>query len=338
VKSYKLNIAPDEVQEDTGLLLDSFETGIRATSEQDLWEMYDEGNSGGTVTQSSTEAWTGTYSAKAHLNEDRIYMEFYTWHTPLGSGWSYTHQWLLDAGWVQDVYDVMEFYVLVPSALTPSIQLGTYVKGGAIDSWAGAHYYHFYDFQSPGVWEKVILDWHPNHQVGGNYNSTEYLGLRTIDTSGESGSYWTYIDGLTRWYFDDSYGTGGINKDYYFDEFRFKTLPTAERDAVDETYSLHGYYDPATSTTRVGWQQYKFHATHDNYTVKYAFSDIHALGWSNATTAPGAPVCTNGLPGNHDCYYSTTSIDVGSNDTLYIGIKYGTDTSFRQISLPTTQP
>ena len=319
------------------LILDDFESGIRSTSEQALWSMYDEGNSGGTVTASTDMAHSGSYSAKAHLNGQRIYMQFYTWHQPLG-GWSYAHLWELDPGaWAKDTYDAMQFYVYIPSGLNPDIQLGTYVEGGTMDSWAGAHYYHFFNFTYSGVWEKVILDWHPNHQVGTDYNKNEWLGLRTVDTNGQPGSYWTYIDGLTRFYFDDSYGSGGTNKNYYFDDFYFITIPTAERDAVDQTYSVHGYYNPNNNTTRVGWQQNKFHPTYNNYSVRYAFSDIHTLGWSNATVAPGTISCNNELPGYNDCSWSTTGINASGHDTIYIGIKYGTDISFRQISLPTSE-
>jgi hypothetical protein len=141
---------------------------------------------------------------------------------------------------------------------------------------------------------------------------------------------------MTRIYFDVQDNPSSYPARFYFDKFEFFRNPYKDQEDVASVRSLNGVYVPSTKQTFVGWRSVKTDQvlTHE---VRYAFSNIHVLGFSNAIPAPNGMVQSSGVAGYNSMQYSTTAIDVGSNPSLYIAIRPQGATKFRQIVLPTGQ-
>jgi hypothetical protein len=211
-----------------------------------------------------------------------------------------------------------------------NIQIGTYehTKNGSMNQAedTGGHYYHFFNIPYTGEWHQVIVDWHPNHKVGGN-GGTEW-GEVQFPTN-ETG--FNYFDAMTRFYVDYQTGPTSYPATWLFDGFELYRDTNPEN--LGQVYSLHGVYVPTSNKLLVGWMRNKNEESvkHD---IRYAFQDLFQLGWNNATAAPNGTVSALNSGGYNGMEYSTTSINVAGRSSIYIGIKPQNSSSFRQIVIP----
>ena len=83
----------------------------------------------------------------------------------------------------------------------------------------------------------------------------------------------------------------------------------------------------------VGWNRNKDENS-VKHEVRYAFQDIYNVGWNAATPAPGGIVTPPGWQGYNGMDWSTQSIDMSSEDLIYIAIKPQNSSQFRQIAIP----
>ncbi len=135
---------------------------------------------------------------------------------------------------------------------------------------------------------------------------------------------------LTRWYLsgDDS---RVLPRDYWLDEIEFYQEPNTEND--EQIYSICASYTATTNRIFLTWNRPKDENS-INHEVRYAFSDIHVLGWSNATAAPGGVITPPGFEGYNGMLYDTTGINMNGNSTLYLAIKPQNSSVFSQLVLP----
>jgi hypothetical protein len=236
------------------------------------------------------------------------------------------------SAWTAGKFNAIRFWVKVPQQMGKAenghenVQIGTYVRAQNGDRGTqGDHYYHFYNFQPTGEWEQVILDYHPTYLIGGSGNAE--IG----NHANPFGGSWTYVDALTRFYFDGQNGMKSTPATFYFDNYELITLPSSEN--VDQVYSIHGVYVPSGNKVIVGWSRRKDQDSL-TYEVRYSFSDINSSGWSAATAAPGGSIPGNGLGAYNTMEWSTTGITTSGKNTLYIAIKPTTASNFRQIAIP----
>ncbi|MEJ2405989.1 MAG: hypothetical protein P8171_17150 [Candidatus Thiodiazotropha sp.] len=241
------------------------------------------------------------------------------------------------SGYQTNTYNRLRFWVKVPSTHVQAtvkqtnFHFGTYIRNinenrGSAESDNG-HYYHYYNLPAlDGVWHQIIVDTHPSHQRGTS-GSTEHGDMAYPF----SGTAYNYFDLMTRFYFQIKTAPNEYPTSYYIDNLELYFDPNPEN--VDQIYSLHGSYSEPDNTIVVGWVRDK---TEDNinHEVRYAFSDIHSIGWDAATPAPDGVITPPGVGGYNGMEYKTNQIDMSDSAKIYIAIKPENSSLFRQIIIP----
>ena len=92
-----------------------------------------------------------------------------------------------------------------------------------------------------------------------------------------------YFDTLTRFYLETDVAPGT----YLMDDITFYQETAVENDA--QVYALAGNYNPGNNDLIVTWHHNKDDQS-TSHEVRYAFSDIHQIGWNAATAAPNGIV------------------------------------------------
>ena len=266
-----------------------------------------------------------------------LYASFYPNN---GAIWRFMRELTQDA-WTLNTYTRMRLWIRVPSQVGNgsstagnfNLQWATYYRepnGDATSAESGGnHFYHHFNIPFTGRWHQVIMDTHPSHIRGGDGNIE--WGDRRYPINGLTTH--NYFDLMTRWYLDLQGRLGTFPADFYIDDIE---LVNEGNDALQNTtqvYSLHGVYVPATNRVLVGWSRHKDQNT-TSHQVRYAFSDIFALGFDNATLAPGGNVLPPNTGGYNGMSYSTTGIDVAGQSNIYVAIRPQGATTFRQIVIP----
>jgi len=353
-RSYVLNISSG-----LGLLFGDFEDGnylINPTGStyetQYLWNQYPSGDFGGddesgTITFINTDSAVNSYCLKDVVDSDdpggvgAAYLQFYPQQTDgLDAHWYWLHEIIEDflelSTWDFDYYNRIEFYVKSPDELSaasggqPNFLIGTYHRDQQEATTEhesdNLHYYHQYNIIPNGHWTKVIWDMHPSHQRDESGNTEQDNQPNPTSESGIN-----YFDCLTRFYLDFYQSYVSANPaTWLFDGVRvYKETNTEEEQYV---YSVAGTYDSDTSQLSVSWSRDKDET--GNHFLRYAFSDIHSLGWSNATVCPSGTVSPPGSGGYNTMLYQTTSITMGSNTSIFIAIQYTGQSLFKQIEIP----
>jgi hypothetical protein len=330
------------------LLLDDFESaGIREVrpeasdpSSRYLWNQYEsdptEGPDPGSEHLTASTAQRGTQSLEITVDSGNVYLQFYPYPSP-GYAWHYMRTFTQPAtDWQLDTYNRLRFWVKVPPGVTKigggnsNMHVGTYIRCSSCDTTKAesdnGHYYHHFDLPYTGEWHQIIVDTHPDHQRGAN-GGTE-LGDQPYPT-GESG--FNYFDALTRFYVELKGTLPAYPAVFQFDAFEVYQETRPEN--IEQVYSLNGVYVPATNEIIVGWQRHKDENA-VSHEVRYAFSDIHQIGWQAATPAPGGMVAPLGWQGYNGMAWATQAIDVRGTTQIYIAIKPQNASTFRQITIP----
>jgi hypothetical protein len=229
----------------------------------------------------------------------------------------------------------IRFWIKMPASMPQSnpakhnFEFGTYIRCSTcyFAEDGGNHYYHFFDFyNAEGEWQQAIVDMHPDHQRGGFGNAEWPDNPPTTPLS----IGYNYFDLMTRFYFDFPYTFVNNGDHVYIDGVEAYIEPNAEN--TEQIRSLTGVYIPKTNELRLGWTRRKDQELSPNFDVRYAFSDIHAMGFTSATLAATVPPnCCNG---DNMTSYSTTGISVSGQSMIYMAIRPVGATLFRQIAIP----
>jgi hypothetical protein len=246
------------------------------------------------------------------------------------------------SGWQFNTYNRMRMWIYHASNGQPEYNeghgnwyMGTYVKrvtnpNTSSDEDGGGHYYHPFNI-ARGQWSLCIFNTHPGHERGdpGDMDS----GNVPYPTTGDPPNTYNYFDALTRFYLSEvSYGMP-IPRNYWLDEIEFYKEPYVEND--DQVYSICVSNTAGSNRIFLTWNRPKDENS-INHEVRYAFSDIHSLGWNNATLAPNGIVTPPGYQGYNGMVYDTTSINISGKSTIYLAIKPQNSSAFSQVSFPLT--
>jgi hypothetical protein len=224
---------------------------------------------------------------------------------------------------------------------THNFYLGTYVKAITnadphSDETGGGHYYHPFNLLR-NQWSMCTFNSHPGHERG--QSGGEDAGNRPYPTTppygwGDPANTYNYFDTLTRFYISDlEDGSNPFPRNYWIDELEFYKEPYPEND--DQVYSICVSYTAANNRIFLTWNRPK-NENDINHEVRYAFSNIHVLGWSNATPAPNGIITPPGWEGYNGMVYDTMAINVSEKSTIYLAIKPQNSSVFSQVALPLT--
>jgi hypothetical protein len=67
--------------------------------------------------------------------------------------------------------------------------------------------------------------------------------------------------------------------------------------------------------------------------VRYAFSNIHEIGWDKATRTPSGIITPPGFQGYNGMVYTTTALPLTGKPKVYLAIKPENSAVFSQIEL-----
>jgi hypothetical protein len=290
----------------------------------------------GTVSVNTADAVSGN-SVQMRLTGGTLYAQF---NVNDGTRKGFAREYSANpAGWQFNTYNRMRIWIKAPTTATPLMRngapnyhVGTYVKrvtnpDAYSDETGGDHYYHHLNVAPTGTWTQVIVNMHPDHRRNDSGNVDQ--GIKAHPT-GES--QYNYFDALTRFYITDVRGgPSAYPANYLLDNIEFYHEPYAEND--QQIYSLTGTYVAAANRVIVSWNRHKDQHT-VNHEVRYAFSNIHAIGWNAATPAPNGVITPPGHGGYNNMVYDSTSLPLSGRSVVYIAIKPQNSTAFSQIAVP----
>jgi len=225
-----------------------------------------------------------------------------------------------------------------PSSMS-NIYMGTYVKritnpDNFSDETGGGHYYHSFNALR-GQWSMCVMNSHPDHRRGDSGSvdpgNLPYPTTSEFGGSGDPAETYNYFDTLTRFYFQESNGATEFPRTYWFDEMAFYQEPAPEND--DQVYSICVSVTPETNRLFLTWRRPK-DENNIKHEVRYAFSDIHKLGWNNATAAPDGIITPPGWQGYNGMVYDTTDINMKGHSVIYLAIKPQNSDIFSQVAFP----
>ena len=297
--------------------------------------------SDGTVSINTADAITG-HSIEAAITAHGLYLQ---WNANNGTTRGFAREYVADPGaWRLNTYDRMSFWIKVPTTFDPlgtggqsnGGYVGTYVKqltnpDDYSDETGGNHYYHTMNLPNHGRWTHVILNMHPSHYRGETAGEEPGVVTYPTATNGPNGgddppATYNYFDTLTRFYINLTGST--TTGSYLVDDILLYKEPAAENDV--QVYSITGTYDEMVNELIVTWSR----PTNENdvkHEVRYAFSDVHALGWDNAAAAPNGVVTPLGWQGYNGMVYDSTALPLAGHSVVYVAIKPQGSTLFSQI-------
>ena len=283
-------------------------------------------------------------------------IELYAQFNPYtGSGREFAHAYAAcgyppacgnPADWQYNTYTKFRFWVKIPTnAGAPdysgqgNCQVGLYNKSitnadtTVDEGGGGGHFYHAFSVEPTGTWWQVILNMHPSHERGINHVDPGFIPYITADPSRggqDPTNTYNYWDVLTRFYLQCNTPAGSV---WNLDQMEFYRDPVTEDD-IHLASTLTGTYVPGSNQVIVNWER-QIPADSTNWEVRYAYSDIHSLGWNNAIAAPNGTVTP---PGNGDyveMHYASTAIPTAGQTVLYVAVKSQTEPAkFNQIAIP----
>lgn len=308
---------------------------------------YTSGTEGGVFNSSidTNKKIGGAGSIKFNLTSG---IEFYPqWNPWDGSSRDFTRAYSANpAGWQFNTYNRFRFWFFIPSTGsaerangTTNYYLGTYVKrvtnaASNSDEEGGGHYYHNFNILR-NQWSMCTFNSHPGHQRGAagatDSGNRPYPTTPAYGGSGDPANTYNYFDTLTRFYIQETGGTNTFPRDYWIDEMEFYNEPSPEND--NQVYSICASYTTSSNRLFLAWNRPKSENS-VNHEIRYAFSDIHTLGWSNATPAPAGTIIPPGYQGYNNMVYDTTAINVSGRSQIFLAIKPQNSTVFSQIVFP----
>jgi len=242
------------------------------------------------------------------------------------------------AKWQMNTYNRLSFWIKVPSngfrlmqTGQGNIEVGTYVKrvkntDTRSDEAGGDHGYHQLNIAATGTWTKVVMNMHPSHfrgQPGGKEHGNQPHATREPE--------YNYFDTLTRLYIDASRGKpSSYPAVYHLDEFEFFREPYEEND--DQVYGIAATYVPGTNDVILTWSRRKDEEGL-HHEIRYAFTNIHEIGWDKSLPAPDGVVKSLGSGGYNGMLYRSVKLPLAGKSTVYLAIKPENTKLFSQIAL-----
>jgi hypothetical protein len=92
-------------------------------------------------------------------------------------------------------------------------------------------------------------------------------------------------------------------------------------------------YVPSEQQLILTWSRNK-NENNVRHEVRYAFENIHRIGWDKATPAPGGTIVPPGFQGYNGMVYITTDIALKGRKVIFLAIRPANTTRFSQIELP----
>jgi RNA polymerase sigma factor (sigma-70 family) len=240
------------------------------------------------------------------------------------------------SAWQFDTYDRFRFWIKAPASAEPHSTTGNanmnvccYIKpaqtaDGPNRSVEAVPYHHRINVPVTGHWTQVVLNAHPHLRLAANSEVAPFLPHPT----GERGI--NYFDALSGFFIEDRQPPKAYPADYRLDEMSFfKAGP--END--DQVFSITTTHVPEQNRVILTWSRPEAEdgVSHE---VRYAFSDVHRLGWANAVAAPAGIVKPNGKGVNNGMTYETTALPLAGKSVLYLAIKPQNSERFSQVSMP----
>lgn len=169
----------------------------------------------------------------------------------------------------------------------------------------GNHYYHLLNITGSGNWTKVVLNQHPQHQVGVKVDP------------GNNPVSWGYYNGFTRFYFDLPQDAPNYPFVANIDEVQFYTVSEPENDETINSISC-GYLGGGRFL--IGWHGNSQYAHNGHrYQVRYSTSPITNANFSQAVIVPGSPFSL--ASGAYNWIKADFTISVNEGTRYYFAIK-----------------
>jgi len=241
--------------------------------------------------------------------------------------------------WQFNTYNRLSFWLKCPANAAPlmqsgqeNLQVGTYVKriknaDRHSDEAGGDHGYHHFNVAPTGTWTRLVMNVQPSHfrgQSGGKEHGNQLHPTKEPE--------YNYFDALTRLYIDACRSKPtSYPAVYHLDEFEFYREPNEEND--EQVYSIAATYVRGASEVILTWSRRK-DEPRTEHEVRYAFEDIHKIGWDRATPAPGGIVRPLGDGGYNGMLYRSRDLPLDGKRMVYLAIKPTGARLFSQIALP----
>ncbi len=229
----------------------------------------------------------------------------------------------------------ISFYTKIPGEFTRkthhsgepenyTLHFGTYTRdpGKPYSEGAnlGRHFYHWMNFSGTGeYWTKVIIDEHPQHEVG---NKPDPGNNPTAEDS------FNYIEGLTRFYFKTKANLLPNPWSVWIDEFDIyndpRPMPPKIATIAITQIDTTSFDIDFASTDAGGGDDFV-----NQYEVRYSFTPINDSNFYDATLTSGSPSVT----GDYERYAHNEArgLDLANRDIIYFAIRQ-TDENDDQIA------
>jgi hypothetical protein len=289
---------------------------------------FDEGNTGGPFTASidASDAIAGS-SLRMRLTAGFLKAQFDP-NEPKRRGFTRDYVARPEA-WRFDTYNRLRFWFKTPPATRPDglvqFGVGTYVSrvrdGGDANR---TSYFHLFQVPATGQWSQVVLNMHP-HWHGGHGGPD--VGNQPQPT-GEAGI--NYFDALQRFFLEARSAPAGYPADYFLDEMEFVHERYPEND--EQVFGITATRVPETSRLIVTWNRPSREDTlvHE---VRYAFRNIHEVGWEAAHPAPNGQVKPSGKSDATGMVYDSAVLPLQGQSLLYLAIKPENARRFSQVAI-----
>jgi hypothetical protein len=242
------------------------------------------------------------------------------------------------AGWRFNTYNRLRFWIKLPLSAPPhftdgktNVAVGTYVNRVHNANMAslvegGGSYTHWINVPT-GRWVQVIMNMHPD-LPGGDAGAVEsgYLPHPTGEAN------YNYFDALGQFFIEARERPSSYPADYLLDEMEFICQAYPEND--DQIYSIAAAHERDSNRIIVTWNRRR-DEDQVRHEVRYAFADIHGIGWSQAQPAPAGIVTPPGKGrGYSGMIYDTTALPLSKQAVVYIAIKPENSETFSQVAIP----
>ena len=210
--------------------------------------------------------------------------------------------------------------------------IGTYMRhpNDPIDKQESAtiggegHGYHYYKNIASDCWVQYVVDPQPDKIRNNKVYPIPYMEYPFADEPA-----FNYFDSFTDVYTKSKIDYLSYPQDVYCGHIELWKDNNPE--TSDYIYSLSSAYTASDDTYHLNWSRIRNRITTTSCEIRYAYSDIHTLGWANAISPPdnvALPPTTNDY---HEMIWRSDQINAAGNDNIYFAIKHDLDPSFRQI-------
>jgi len=236
------------------------------------------------------------------------------------------------AHWRFNTYNRMRFWIKLPasSPVRPGDGANMFmqnfvkrVRDADEHSLADAFFIHRFNVPVTGQWTQVIINMHPCAAQNERSNPGN-LPHPTDEPD------YNYFDALTAFTILAIPAPAKYPADYLLDEIEFYREPGTEND--DQVYSITAAHVPSQGRIVATWNHRPDEAV--AHEVRYAFEDIHRLGWKRAPAAPGGTVRPGQQANKDGMIYDTQALPLAGHSVLYLAIKPQNSDVFSQVAIP----